>query len=200
QILVCPQRGDVPVKRVAAFLGDGVHPDPGILRLGIPTIGADADFLNTPFVHVEGHALPPWGAAAIRHAVDRAVRFRDAAAVYRQAARRGAVDVLSTDDAWNRLREALNLPVVREVFDDLLVVDGAFRRALNVDERRLAGDGDRLIQFANFQVGIHRSGEIGAKIEILDFDSIKTGQCEGDRVDAGPQIDDSIKAGGVRGH
>ena len=199
EILLRPERGDVPVERVAAFLGNRVHPDARVLRLGVAAIRADADLLHAAFVHVEGDGLATRGSTAIRHAVDRAIGFRDAAAVHREAARRRAVDVLTADDARDRLCEALNLPVVRQALDHLFVVDGGARRALHVDERRFTGHGDRFVQLADLHVRVDGRDEVGAQVEVLDLDGVEAGKRERDRVGARPEIDDAIQTGGIGG-
>ena len=64
-------------------------------------------------------------------------------------------------------------------------------RALDVDDRRLAGDRDRLFERADAQVGVDRGDEVAAQLDALAFDGAETGQRKRHRIGAGPKIDDA---------
>ena len=108
----------------------------------------------------------------------RSSRFRTNPRSIALRARRRAVDVLTADDAGDRLREALNLPVVRQALDHLLVVDSGARRALHVDQRRFTGHGDRFVLLADLHVRVDGCDEVGAQFEALDLDGVETGKRE----------------------
>ena len=69
--------------------------------------------------------------------------------------------------------------------------------ALHVDDRRLAGDGDRFRERADPQIRVDRGGERAGQLDALALDGAEAGQREGDGVGAGPQIDDAVLAGAV---
>ena len=59
----------------------------------------------------------------------------------------------------------------------------ARRDALDVDDRRFGGDGDRLFDRADFQVGVDGRGEVGGQFDALALDGVEARQREGDRVE-----------------
>ena len=85
----------------------------------------------------------------------------------------------------------------RDRRQDVLVDDGLHARALHVDDRRLAGDGDRLFEAADAQVGVDRGDEVAAQLDALALDGAEAGQRERHRVGARTKIDDAILAGVV---
>ena len=71
---------------------------------------------------------------------------------------------------------------------------GLLASALRVDERRRAGHGDRLLEGADFHVGIHRRREPSGQLDAFPLQDAETAQREGDDIGARPQIDDVVPA------
>jgi hypothetical protein len=68
------------------------------------------------------------------------------------------------------------------------------RDALRIDDRRLAGDGDRLLERADSHFRVHHAGEVGGELDLITLDDAEAGQREGDAVDAGSQAGDLVSA------
>ncbi len=71
--------------------------------------------------------------------------------------------------------------------------------ALDVHDRRLAGDGDGFFHRADAQVGVHAGGQRSGQLDAVTLDGRKPRQGERHRIGAGPQVDDAVEAGAV-GH
>src|SRR5207253_2197011 len=69
--------------------------------------------------------------------------------------------------------------------------------ALNVDDRRLAGDRNGFRYTADFQLGVDRCGERAGQLDALALDGAEPRQHERDGVLAGSEIDDAVLAGAV---
>ena len=67
-------------------------------------------------------------------------------------------------------------------------------RALHVDDRRVAGDRDRLLERADAEIGVDRHREVGRQIEAFAPERIEAGQGEDDRIGPGPQVGDRVAA------
>ena len=83
--------------------------------------------------------------------------------------------------------------------DDFLGHDALGRRALHVDDRRLAGDDDRFLDRADLHVGVDRHVGAADQLEAVALDGVEAGQREGHRVDARPEILDAVLTGAVGG-
>ena len=70
------------------------------------------------------------------------------------------------------------------------VIERCCFRALHVDDRRLAGDRDRLGDVADPQVGVHRGDERAGQLDAFAPDGVEPRQRERHRVGARPQVDD----------
>ena len=70
--------------------------------------------------------------------------------------------------------------------------------ALRVDDGRLAGDGDRFCQVPDLEVRVDRRREGSGQLDPVTLERVEPGQAEGDRIGAGPQVDDPVGAGTVR--
>ena len=65
---------------------------------------------------------------------------------------------------------------------------------VHVDDRRFAGDRDRLGELAQFHVGVDRGGESRGQDDAVAFEGGEALQREGDFISAWPQIDDAEDA------
>ena len=74
---------------------------------------------------------------------------------------------------------------------------GLHPRALDVDDRRFAGDRDRLFERADSQIGVDRGDEVAAQLDAFALHRVETGQRERHGVGAGTKIDDAILTGVV---
>jgi hypothetical protein len=68
---------------------------------------------------------------------------------------------------------------------------------LDVDQRRLPGDRDRLLELADGQLRVHLQRGVAGEGEPLADDGLKSREGEGDRVIAGPEVGDREAAGAV---
>ena len=100
-------------------------------------------------------------------------------------------------DAGHEAGAALHRPRRRQHVEHLPVDDELILRALQVDDRRRARDGDRLFERADLEVGVHRRGERALQDDAFAPNGLEAGQREGDGVGAGPQADDREAARAV---
>jgi hypothetical protein len=68
---------------------------------------------------------------------------------------------------------------------------------LDVDDRRLAGNGDRLLDGADPQLDVHGGYATSRNLEPVAFDGAESRQRERQVVRAGPQVDDLVLPGAV---
>ena len=92
---------------------------------------------------------------------------------------------MSTPRFWNE-RPVGTLSMTSRVIDDLLL------GVLEVDDRRLAGNGDRLRHAADLQLGVDRGGEPGGELDALAPDDAEALEREGHRIGARAQLDDLV--------
>ena len=189
-----------PADLVAAVLRDHVQPEAAGGHLGVVAGGGHRHLLAQRLVVV----VHDQAVAHLRvddHAVDLHGGVARGGPVHRHA------------DLLHHLRPADVRPgqahALREVADRLRVarrrqrVDGVAcddlgpRRALHVDDRRFAGDGDRLFERADRELAVDR--DVGRRLDLdpLLHEGREAGQRHGDGVDARPQIDDVVPAGAV---
>ena len=71
------------------------------------------------------------------------------------------------------------------------------RGLLNVDQRRLAGDGDGLFEAADLQLPVHRRREVRRDVDVLLDEGREARQAHRDGVAARSQRDDGVPAGAV---
>src|SRR5437870_3903336 len=75
---------------------------------------------------------------------------------------------------------------------DILADRGLHFRALDVDDWRLAGDGDGFLERADSQIGVDRRDERAAQLDAFALHRTEAGQRERHGIDARTEIDDSI--------
>ena len=97
----------------------------------------------------------------------------------------------------NQRLDASGVPRRGDRRDHIPVDDGLHSRALDVNDRRFAGDCDRLFKRANSQLDADRGDEVATQLDALTFDGVETGQRERHGVGAGTKIDDAILTGVV---
>ena len=102
-------------------------------------------------------------------------------------------------DADDELSDALNRVGGRHRVEHVARQHLRLRVALDVDDGRLAGHGDRLLHRADFQVGVDRGREIGRQLDAVALHRREAGQVEGDRVSAGTEVLNAVQPVGVRG-
>ena len=78
----------------------------------------------------------------------------------------------------------------RDRVDDLLGDDFLHAGAADVDERRLAGDGDGFGDLADLHVGVDGDDAGAADFHGVTLEGVEPLQREGDRVVAGHELDD----------
>ena len=131
--------------------------------------------------------------------VDLHRRLRSAGAVRRHVGllhRLRAADVrLVQADAGDQLPHALNRAAGGNGIERLAREHLRLRRTLHVDDRRGAGDGQRLFEAADLQLGVHGHGEVGGQLESLALHRREALQREGEDVGAGTQIHQAVASG-----
>src|SRR5204863_266143 len=76
--------------------------------------------------------------------------------------------------------------------DQIVVERPLLACGLDVHDRAFTGDGDRFGEGADLQLSVHRRDEIRGQLEPVTSEGVEPGQREGDRVDAGPQIENAV--------
>ena len=103
--------------------------------------------------------------------------------------------------AWfipgNQGLDAVDVPRGGNGGEDVLADRLLRPRALDVDDRRFAGDGDRFLERADFQVAVDRRDERARQLDAFALDGAEARQRERHRVGARPQVDDAVLAGVV---
>ena len=110
--------------------------------------------------------------------------------LYGARQQRRAADVLVGGryrHAGNERRHRKRRASRRQRVDELTVHDALARLALHVHERRLARDGDRLLDGSDAHLGIHRGGEGASEDQSVASDGIEARQRERKRVGPGRQ-------------
>ena len=93
---------------------------------------------------------------------------------------------------WNQGLDTRSVSRRGDRRDDIPVDNGLHSRALDVNDRRFAGDCDRLFEGADSQLDADGGDEITTQRDALTFDGVETGQRERQGVGAGTKIDDAI--------
>ena len=81
--------------------------------------------------------------------------------------------------------------------DHIPVDDGLHSRALDINDRRFAGDRDGLFERADSKLDADRGDEVTTQLDAFTFDGVETRKRERQRVGAGAKIDDAILTGVV---
>ena len=98
---------------------------------------------------------------------------------------------------WNQGLDAGGVSRRGDRRDDVPVDDVLHARALDVHDRRFAGDRDGLFERADSQLGADRGDEVATQLDALAFHGVETGQRERHGIGAGTKIDDAILTGVV---
>jgi hypothetical protein len=214
QVVVLPPpvhagREERSAQTVAAFFRHDVDARTCERELRLHRAVVDADFLRGARV---GHVVREFTRrqhVAETDAVVLETRVRRTAAVNRE--RRvlqivRAADVLQAAasglrglDAWNQHDFVDVAASGGNRFDHFLREHALFLRALHVDHRSFAADCDRLGNVSEAQVCVHRRYERAFEHEAFALERIETGEREGHRVGARPQVFDLVLAGRI-GH
>jgi hypothetical protein len=101
-------------------------------------------------------------------------------------------------DADDELAQTLDGLGRRHGVEDVAGEDLLLDVALHVDDRRRTGDGNGFLQGANRQLDIDGGGEVGSQLHTLPRDGVEAREAVGERVGAGPEIDDAVDAVLVR--
>ena len=186
--LAGPDRvAEVAGEAVAAFARDHVQPHAARRRVGVDAGGLVAHLLAHRLVDVGLHGAVELQAVD-RHAVDHdgVVRRRHAVRGHVGLLHRArAADVGQAQvDAGDELADRLNHAAARQVVDRVAIEDLGVHGRRRVDDRRLAGDRDRLGQLADAQVGVDGRRELGREDDALAPDGLEARQREGDDVGA----------------
>src|SRR5437773_4125779 len=94
--------------------------------------------------------------------------------------------------------QAVILAARRDGTDHVVLQGFLGFRVLRIDDRRFAGDADRLLQAADTQLRIHVRNECTRKLNPLTGNRGEPRQSKRDAVSTGPQIDDAVPAGFIR--
>ncbi len=182
--------------RVRARARDEAHHRPADFRLAQPAGRAEDDLLGMTDVRdVERHATAA-DRRSDRHPIDLQPPFGERSAMIREGDRRrpgNAADILHRRrDTGDERREAEVRPPARERVDDVLLQRLLHFRALDVDERGLAGDGNGFLHRADPEIGVDRGDECACQLDALSPDAGKSGQREGHRIGAGIERHDAV--------
>jgi hypothetical protein len=95
--------------------------------------------------------------------------------------------------SWLKTKQPMVQPTIGQRVERLPFELRLVARAPDVDERRLAGDGEGFLDRADGHVGVHVRDELAAQLDALAPHRGKAGQREGDGVGTGAQVDDAIQ-------
>ena len=190
-------------ERVAAFLRNHVQANARCLHFGRERARLIAHLLKHAVVEVvlnravtldavDAHAVHLNRVVAPLRSVNRHVGLLHAG---------GAADVGRAEgDAGERRADRPDVAPRRHRIEQIARQHLLLRCALHIHDRRVAGDGDRLLDGADAQLGVDRGREVRRKLDAFAADRVEPGQRERDRIDAGPEIDDAIQTGRVGRH
>jgi hypothetical protein len=103
------------------------------------------------------------------------------------------------DTPGNERRQVLIGLARRNRVDYLVAQHALLRRVLHVHDRRLTGDGDRLLERADSQVGVDRRRKRSSQLDAFAVHRGESNQRKGDGVGARPEVLDPVLAGAI-GH
>ena len=173
---------------------DDVHREAGGLRLAEAARRGHRHFLGVADVGDVVRRLVAARRVADVHPLDGEARLDAAAAVDREdREHRTAVDVVDVGlQAGNRGQQVAVAADARQGAHRLVVERDFALRALHVDDRRFAGDGDRLLHAADAQFAVDRDDAGAADHHVLAPDGGEARQRERDGVVARPEILDAV--------
>ena len=162
--------------------------------------GVDDDFLGAERIDQEPTRVPITVHHVVRHAVHQEFRVGPLRSVDRDPDRGfsiAAPDVLKV--CWRDGRRHEGHEGERALGRGHGVKkcpgDGRLlRRLLDIHQRGLTRDRDRLFDAADLQLDVQRGGEVGPQLKTLLPEDRKAGQRERDAVHAGSQLDDLVRA------
>ena len=184
-----------PVQRVAAVLGDHVQANSRGLHLRAERAGLVTHLLEHALVEVvldgavafdavDAHPVHLDGVVATVGAVHGHVGLLHPGS---------AADIRRAEHhAVQRRADAPDVSPGRHGFEQLVAEHLLLDRALDVDDRRLAGDGDALFERANPHLDVDGGGEVGGELDALAAHGVEAGERESHHVHARPQIDDPV--------
>jgi hypothetical protein len=104
---------------------------------------------------------------------------------------RRAADILpACDDARERGADVPHHPAARQHVEEVAVDDLLQHRALDVHERRLAGDGDGLLERSDFHVAVDGRDRAGLQRDAVALEGAEALERKRDGIHARTQIDD----------
>ena len=106
--------------------------------------------------------------------------------------RRRGERALVDGQAGDGIQQGADGAVRRNGRDDVGAEHGLALGGLDVDDRRLTGDRDRLLEGAHTHVDRNRQRRGAAQLDALPLDDVEAGQRERQRVGAGIQTDDAV--------
>ena len=186
-------------ERVATLFRHDVHRRAADLGFAEAARRDHRDFLRVPDVRdVRGHA-----GAAERGTDAQAVELETSlvaaasgAAEYHHAGNR-LLRTAGGDHIGHQRHQVVVSPRRRQRADHVVVHDRLQPHALDVDDRRLAGDGDGLFERPDRQVGVDRGDEGPGQLDAFALDAAEPGQRERHRIGAGAKVDDAVLAGAI---
>ena len=186
---------------IAARLGHDVHDEAGRLGFAQSARRRERHFLRVAHVGDVGGRLIAARRVADVQAVDRQPAFVRAPAVNRELVdeRSGRHVVGVGDHARHQQHHRVVVADGRNRSNRVRVQRGLAPRALHVDDRALAGDGDRFSERADFQVRVDGGRERAGQLDAFTSRGAEALEDEGDGVAPGPQVFDAVLAVAV-GH
>jgi hypothetical protein len=203
-MLVAIQADELAAEHVAAGSRDPVHEHACGLVLRGATGDLHRNLLRLRLVVVDARALTAGKHRVGDHPVDERARVTRLRAMRQQAAagphRARPSDVEHAGaHGGHGAGEQLKTAACRKRRDQLLRHHLTSVARLHIDHRSFSGDGDVLFQRAKPHLDVDRRGEIRLEDDSVADDGVEASELEAHRVDAGPQIDDPVLAGFVRG-
>ena len=189
-------------ERVSARLRHDVEHRPARFRLAQAAGDGKGELLCVTGVGdvVRGAALRHRNEQAVEHRPPLAVgtaRQERAVRAERAGTGAGLHVARAADDAGHEREERGVATRGRQRGDDLLADHRLLFGALDVDDRSLSGDGNRLLEGTDLQLGVDRNDERARELQPVALEGAEAGQRERDAVDAGPQVLDPVLAGRI---
>ena len=176
-----------------------VHHRPADVRLAQAAGDGHRDLVDVDRIQDVGRHAAAVERRRDRHAVDRHAPFVDRAAARREEGhrrRRGERAVVD-GQAWDGIQQGADGAVPRNGRDHVGAEHRLALRGLDVDDRCLTGDRDRLRERADTHVDWNRQRGGAAELDALTLDDVEAGQRERQRVRAGIQTGNAVLARAV---
>ena len=192
QTVVGVQTLEAEPEGVASLLGN--HVQYGSVGRAL---GRDAAGLQRRFLHHQrvGDVADVPARVIDRHAVELSLAARFAVVRETEILVQLAGDVRHTSEAGCDLHERPPMPgAAGQHIQQIARDDGLLANVLRVHERRRAGDGDRLLERSDLQVGVDVCRESRCQHDAFALQGVEAAQRERDDVGAGQQVDDVVPA------